>query len=68
MSANCIALAYELIAVGKKPELARTYGILNGGIKAQLCMAHPVVTTVEGNLNPHVSQYKFLYLKQTNIK
>ena len=62
MSANCIALAHELIAVGKKPELARTYGMLNVGIKTQLCVAHPVVSKVDESdnfqIHAHISSLK----------
>ena len=62
MAANCIALAHELISVGKNPKLARSYGMLNGGMKTQLCVAHPVVSKVDESdnfqIHSHISSLK----------
>lgn len=61
MSANCITLALELIAIKKAPELARVYGMLNGGVKTQLCVCYPVMTQVDGNvyqIHTHISFLK----------
>ncbi len=41
VSAVCIHNAYELSQVGVDPLHARAYGLLIGGTKAQLCIAHP---------------------------
>lgn len=44
MSANCVTLAHELIKAGKRPELAKVYGMLIGGTKVQFCVAEAVIT------------------------
>ena len=49
ISANCVTLAHKLVAMGKKPEEAKVYGILIGGTNIQLCTAHAVVTKVLDN-------------------
>ena len=51
ISANCITLAFQLYQSGKKPELARAYGMLIGGSTVQLCVAHPVISRVSGHDN-----------------
>ena len=43
MSACCVNLAYELARCGKKPELARVYGLLIGSTSARFVVARPVV-------------------------
>ena len=41
VSSFCIRMAYQLAQDKIDPALARTYGLLVGGTKAQLCIAHP---------------------------
>jgi len=44
ISANCVTLAHHLVALGKKPEEAKVYGILIDGTNIQICTAHAIVT------------------------
>ncbi len=55
MSSACLKLAYEMIAVGKKPEVARIYGLLVGGTQARLMVAQPVLTLVDGVHQIHIN-------------
>lgn len=55
MSAACMDLAYQLIAAGKKPEIARVYGLLVGGTQARLMVASTVVKLESGLYQIHVN-------------
>ncbi len=55
MTAACFELAYDLISVRKKPELARIYGLLVSGTEARLLIAHPVLTLINDVWQMHVN-------------
>ncbi len=46
MSSCCLSLSEKLVSLGRKPELARIYGLLVGNTKAQLLVAQSVVVQV----------------------
>ena len=64
LSLNCVEMALELVAKGKKPELARVYGLWIGGHQIQFCVAHPVVTlNDEGKYEIHANLSFFPHWK-----
>ncbi len=55
MSASCLRLARKLVSLNRKPESARIYGLLIGGTRAQLLIAHPIVTKLDEKYDIHVN-------------
>jgi hypothetical protein len=47
LALSSYTLAYELIKLGKKPELAVTIGLLIGGFKCQFLTAHAIIRPLE---------------------
>jgi len=54
MTLSCIKLATELENSGKCSSHARVYGLWIGGSRAQMAVAHPIVTHTENGYEIHV--------------
>ncbi len=60
LSNSCCRLAKKLIEVGRDPLVARSYGLLVGGTKARLLIAHPVITKFGEEFEVHASIHSWV--------